>query len=383
MKLVKLLLVSTFVLFTSSWALAQEGSGQDYAILLDRFEVNGPGAWVPGWFDDFDDGDLGDWVCNMGTCQDEPGTSFARLESPGRISRFPGSSSDMRIERSELASWNVWQSNVWGIEWFQGVATFAAELPKTNESISLELQNTRDDNGVTVHELTIVEIKNLSDEYSVKVDHVLPGGLKFAQYRYVFDEDWNYVDFSNWELEPITAPAVLGNVILSLRFEDGPEGSVFYAGYSLTGISDLLEPFTPIQSNLGATSLGRWGLRAHVTFREAIPVIIDIKPGSDPNCFNVNGHGVIPVAILGSDYFDVTTIDQTSLLFGGLEVRVRGNKGPLCHLEDSNVDGLLDLVCQFEDNSDYWTPGDGDATLTGDLYDSTEFEGTDSICVVP
>jgi len=116
---------------------------------------------------------------------------------------------------------------------------------------------------------------------------------------------------------------------------------------------------------------------------DKIEVAIDIKPGSDPNCFNVNGHGVIPVAILGSSTFDVTLVDTGNLLFGGLEVRVRGNKGPLCSLEDSNGDLMLDLVCHFEDDAANWSPGDSDATLTGTLLDSTQFEGTDSICVVP
>jgi hypothetical protein len=114
-----------------------------------------------------------------------------------------------------------------------------------------------------------------------------------------------------------------------------------------------------------------------------LEVIVDIKPGSDPNCFNVNGHGVIPVAILGSDTFYVTDIDQGSLSFGGLSVRIRGNKGPLCRVDYSNGDEYLDLVCQFEDNSDFWNPGEDDATVTGTLMDGTEFEGTDSICVVP
>lgn len=112
-----------------------------------------------------------------------------------------------------------------------------------------------------------------------------------------------------------------------------------------------------------------------------IEVHIDIKPGSDPNCFNVNSHGVIPVAILGSDTFHVTEIDQGSLSFGGLAVRIRGNKGPLCRVDYSDGDEYLDLVCQFEDNSDYWNPGNGEATLTGTLINGTEFEGTDSICV--
>ena len=59
-------------------------------------------------------------------------------------------------------------------------------------------------------------------------------------------------------------------------------------------------------------------------------------------------------------------------------------KGPLCHLDYSNGNTMLDLVCQFEDDSTNWNPGDGDATLMGTLLDgTTDFEGTDTICVVP
>ncbi len=112
-------------------------------------------------------------------------------------------------------------------------------------------------------------------------------------------------------------------------------------------------------------------------------VNIDIKPGSDPNCFNVNGNGVIPVAILGSDTFDVSMVDQSTLSFGGLAVHVRGNKGPFCGSEDTNGDGFDDLVCQFLDDPINWTPGDGSATLTGATLEGIPIEGTDSICVVP
>ena len=120
-----------------------------------------------------------------------------------------------------------------------------------------------------------------------------------------------------------------------------------------------------------------------VKFETSIEIDIDIKPGSDPNCFNINGSGVVPVAILGSEDFHVKDVDQSTLSFGGLDVRVRGKNRPLCNVEYSNGDEYLDLVCHFEDDADSWSPGDGEATLTGNLSDLTEFEGTDSICVVP
>lgn len=116
-----------------------------------------------------------------------------------------------------------------------------------------------------------------------------------------------------------------------------------------------------------------------------VTVNIDIKPGSDPNCFNINGHGVIPVAILGSadlDVMDIKTDDTLS--FDGLKVRVRGKKGPLCSIEDSNGDEFLDLVCHFEDEPSEWVAGSNEsATLAGELVDGTPIEGTDSICIVP
>jgi len=115
-----------------------------------------------------------------------------------------------------------------------------------------------------------------------------------------------------------------------------------------------------------------------------LKVQIDIKPGSDPNCFNVNGHGVIPVAVMGSNSFDVSNIDQSTLSFAGLEVRVRGNKGPLCSLEDVDMDGLLDLVCHFSDDTTNWAPGESStAVVSGNLIDGSAFNGSDTICVVP
>ena len=128
-----------------------------------------------------------------------------------------------------------------------------------------------------------------------------------------------------------------------------------------------------------------WVTRGYVVEWEQVArnVYIDIKPGSDPNCFNINDHGVIPVAIFGATDFDVGNIDPDTLLLSALKVRLRGNKGPLCSIEDVNGDAEPDLVCKFEDDSTNWEPDDTTATLTGELLDGTSIQGSDSICVVP
>jgi hypothetical protein len=115
-----------------------------------------------------------------------------------------------------------------------------------------------------------------------------------------------------------------------------------------------------------------------------VPVDIDVKPGSDPNCFNNDGHGVIPVAILGSADFDVTQVDPATVQIEGLAVGARGKSNKLlAHIEDTNGDGFDDLVVQIEDVDGTFASGSGTATLTGNLWDGTPFEGSDEICVVP
>lgn len=111
-------------------------------------------------------------------------------------------------------------------------------------------------------------------------------------------------------------------------------------------------------------------------------VAIDIKPGSDPNCFNNNGNGVIPVAILGSSEFDVTQVDAGSVILEGLGVRSVGRSNKLlAHIEDTSDDGFDDLVIQIEDVDGAFEVGDTTATLSGTTLDGTAFEGSDSICI--
>ncbi|MBC2709974.1 MAG: hypothetical protein HGJ94_02870 [Desulfosarcina sp.] len=47
-------------------------------------------------------------------------------------------------------------------------------------------------------------------------------------------------------------------------------------------------------------------------------VAVDIKPGSCPNPINVNSRGVLPIAILGTNDLDVTTIDPGTMRLAGV-----------------------------------------------------------------
>ena len=114
-----------------------------------------------------------------------------------------------------------------------------------------------------------------------------------------------------------------------------------------------------------------------------LEVSIDIKPGSDSNCLNMNGHGLIPVATNGSESLHVSDVDISTLKFAGLNVRVRGNGKPQCAAKDWNGDGYTDLVCHFIDDPDSWSPDNGSATMTGSLKNGTPITGSDSICIVP
>lgn len=107
---------------------------------------------------------------------------------------------------------------------------------------------------------------------------------------------------------------------------------------------------------------------------------VDIKPGSFPNCFNSNDHGVIPIAILGSADFDVTIIDPLTIQLDGQAVRVKGKSGNAGSCEDVNEDGFIDLVVQILDDAAY-EAGETTGTVTAQSYDGVLFEGQDSICI--
>ena len=112
-------------------------------------------------------------------------------------------------------------------------------------------------------------------------------------------------------------------------------------------------------------------------------MLIDIKPGSDPNSINPKSRGTIPVAILSSATFNAfASVDTTSLTFGHT-----GNEKSLafCNGSPSNINGdaFLDLMCHFDTQKTGFQSGDTVGKLKGKTGSGTPIIGTDSVRIVP
>lgn len=139
-----------------------------------------------------------------------------------------------------------------------------------------------------------------------------------------------------------------------------------------------------------------WAL---LTLEKAVPpstmfVDLDIKPCSWPNPLNVKSKGVLPVAILGSEEFDVTEIDPATLLLEGvapLRWSVEDVTGSAtvdeCNVTEDGPDGFDDLTVKFDMPEIVAALGevnDGDElilTLTGNLLNELALEGDDCIVI--
>jgi hypothetical protein len=138
---------------------------------------------------------------------------------------------------------------------------------------------------------------------------------------------------------------------------------------------------------------------------------VDIKPGSCPNSFNRKSNGVLPVALVGCDCYDVTQVDLASVLLsradgvGGSVGPHEGPPGPHsvfedvatpfdgqpCDCHELEGDGIIDLSMKFKTQEvvaalelDNLPPGDlVELIVSGVLLDGTPFAGRDCIRLVP
>ena len=91
--------------------------------------------------------------------------------------------------------------------------------------------------------------------------------------------------------------------------------------------------------------------QAALAHEEHMHVEIDIKPGSYPNSINIRSNGKVPVALFGSDMFDVTSVDIASVRLHPMDRPEGGAPVSKFAYTDLNSDGYLDIIFHFS------TPG--------------------------
>jgi parallel beta-helix repeat protein len=198
---------------------------------------------------------------------------------------------------------------------------------------------------------------------SATVTILLPAGVTFGTYyKYGPTPEDPTSHWYQFLYDGTTGAEILSDRVI-LHFVDGLRGD-----NDLTANGQIVDPGAPA----------------------AIQVVgIDIKPGSYPNSFNNDAHGVIPVAILGGASFDVRQIDVSTLRFEGLALRMKANgdyqfsikdvSGKFSNTMNGEPDGYPDLVCQFVDEDGVWNQGESIATVRGELSNGAPFMGTDSV----
>jgi len=132
-----------------------------------------------------------------------------------------------------------------------------------------------------------------------------------------------------------------------------------------------------------------------------LEVSLDVKPTICPNLLNTKSRRVIPAAILGSEYFDVSEVDVSTVKLEGIEPLRWSFKdlatpfepmvGKVDCREDCNKlgpDGFVDLTLDFDTQAVVKALGeveDGECLtlqLKGNLLDGTAIAGEDVVVIL-
>jgi hypothetical protein len=172
----------------------------------------------------------------------------------------------------------------------------------------------------------------------------------------------------------------------------------------LVAQQNVVDGFWPASNWGDKTLCTAWALLTlqKVTVVHHIEVPVDIKPTSCPNPLNLKGKGVLPVAVLGTEDFDVGMIDPDTVVLSreGVEAEVgvlrwdyedvaTPFEGELCDCHDLGADGYIDLTLKFSTAelvealklADV-AGGTIPLTLTGNLFGGTPISGKDCVWVL-
>jgi streptogramin lyase len=167
-----------------------------------------------------------------------------------------------------------------------------------------------------------------------------------------------------WNTEPEGSEPPGTAIVVETRTAD-TEAGLGGASFQVVSNGDffsLFGRFIEVRVTLKAAADGTGPVLSDIRIQSAAVVMeIDIKPGSCPNPFDTKSKGVLPVAVLGTEDFDVTAIDPDTIQLTreGYEVGVfplrwsyedvaTPFEGEPCECHELNDDGYLDLSLKFD-----------------------------------
>lgn len=209
--------------------------------------------------------------------------------------------------------------------------------------------------------------------------------------------EWGTV---TWNQEPQADEPPNTSIAVEVRAADAIinlSGEVFVPVSNGASFSGVTGQFIEIRATLSRSpGVQVTPVLSDLTVESAIQFVnVDIKPQSCPNPLNTKDKGVIPVAILGTDDFDVTQVDASTVKLEGvpalrssLEDAATPFLGEIDDCLDCTTegpDGKTDLSLKFDARAVIAALGevtDGECrglTVTGKLIDGTNIQGEDVV----
>jgi nitrous oxidase accessory protein NosD len=248
----------------------------------------------------------------------------------------------------------------------------------SNSTLRDSVLSNNGDNGI---KLAYYSTNNIIEGNITKFNSVGGVGLEApTTNNYIYHNDFNDNAHQVWDGEGIAGYQ---------HWDNGyPSGGNYWSDY--IGTDQYSGPGQDVLGSDGIGDLPYW-LTASVMDRyplmvpwNTVAVEIDIKPGSDPNSINLSSAGVVPIAILSTATFDAATVDPDTVSLAGAKVRMVGKSNKyLCHDDDVNQDGLIDLVCQVQTVQLLIEEGESTAVMEAKTYDGITLRGEDTIRIVP
>ncbi len=244
------------------------------------------------------------------------------------------------------------------------------------------------------------------------------GNSFFGNFGVFIKWENDLTEFSTQVWDPSGPPGPFGGGLAVFVFNDGAQVAFAFVEPAWGGIGDEWFDITTTDGDLfDEVRILGWGwfpttFVDDLSWNAVLPPSLDIKPGSCPNPLNRRSHGVLPVAVVGSDSFDAMQIDASSVVLkraDGVGGEVAPNEGPpgphsefedvatpfdggACDCHEEAGDGITDLSMKFRTDDvvaalelgDLANGDEVELVVSGFLLDGTGFTTAgDCILIVP